>query len=331
MPNRLEALHLWLSECCTSPLLSIQALAGDASFRKYYRITGCLPKQSCATYIVMDAPAPQEKIEDFVTISHLLKEMDITTPGILKENIPQGFLLLEDFGNQLLLDTLTPQNVDAFYHQAMNIILQMQRQYRHQSIPCFDKAYMHQEMQLFTDWFLTKHLKLELKTHEQHLLTQTFQDIAAQISTQPQTFIHRDFHSRNLMVLPHQQLGVIDFQDAMLGPRTYDLVSLLKDCYISWPINRQKQWVNYFRNNLDPTIPLETFWQEYTLCGLQRHLKVLGIFCRIFYRDGKTRYMADLPLVWDYMFTALSELAIFPELQEWLSYKIEPLFKQSLK
>jgi aminoglycoside/choline kinase family phosphotransferase len=331
MPNRLDALHLWLSESCTLPLQNIQALAGDASFRKYYRITGCLAHQSDATYIVMDAPSPEEKIEDFIKISHLLKQMDISTPSILKQNLSQGFLILEDFGDQLLLDTLTPQNVDIFYRQAMEIILQMQRLYANQTIPHFDQHYMCQEMHLFTDWFIKKHLNLHLETHEQELLNKTYKDIAQRISTHPQTFIHRDFHSRNLMVLPHQQLGVIDFQDAMLGPRTYDLVSLLKDCYIAWPSNQQKAWVDDFRKHLNPSVPQETLWQEFTLCGLQRHLKVLGIFCRIFYRDGKTRYMADLPLVWDYMFKALTELGIYPEFHQWICQKVELLFKQSIK
>jgi len=331
MLDRIDALHLWLSDDCQLTIHKLGPLLGDASFRKYFRVLANFPNQSRSSFIIMDAPPPKENVKEFIKIDNLLLNMDIAVPRIIKQNSEKGFLLLEDFGDELLLNHLTEENATTYYQEAIDIILQMQHKECLLDVPAFNKKHMLEEMQLFQDWFLIKHLKIELNPQEKNLIEDAFLKIAAKIETHPQNFIHRDFHSRNLMLIPSKKLGVIDFQDAMIGPRTYDLVSLLKDCYISWPKNKQMIWVKYFQHHLNIHENFENLWQEYTLCGLQRHLKVLGIFCRIFYRDEKSRYLADLPLVWKYMIDALEELNLFPTFYTFVKDKIEPIFLTSIK
>jgi N-acetylmuramate 1-kinase len=185
-----------------------------------------------------------------------------------------------------------------------------------------------QELQLFNDWFVKKHLHIELSSSEEDLLMNAFLNLAQEITTMPRTVIHRDFHSRNLMILNDGTLGVIDFQDAMIGPRTYDLVSILKDCYISWDVSLQKKWCYDFYQKLHIPGDFNVFWREFTLCGLQRHLKVLGIFARLNYRDGKDQYLNDLPLVWHYMLEALSQLDEYKAFHQWIQERIAPIFQQ---
>lgn len=323
MLNRLEALHLWLSHCGLPKILKFDNLLGDASLRRYYRIT--LENQQ--QYLIMDAPPPHERCQEFISIQAYLKQNGLRVPEIIYQNSAQGFLVIEDFGDRLLLDVLNSENVSQFYQKGMDIIVNMQKAPLTQAIPKFDTAYMLQEMQLFPDWFLHTHLKLNLNTNEALILKKCMHAISEKITEHPQTLIHRDFHSRNLMVLPQDELGIIDFQDAMIGPRTYDLVSLLKDCYIAWPLAQQQAWLSYYHQTQNLQTDFSDLWQEYTLCGIQRHLKVLGIFCRINYRDHKSRYLADLPLVWNYTMTALKEVPWLKPLEELMTEKIEPQFQ----
>lgn len=321
MLNRLAALDLWLKHCGLPKIVKFEPLLGDASFRKYYRIT----LETGLTYMVMDAPAPQENCKIFVNMQDLFQHHGLAVPKIMAQDLTQGFLVLEDFGDTLLQEELSPSNVNSFYQQAIDMIINLQAIPMPAGFPVFDAQHMHQELQLFIDWFLIKHLQLHLNENEQEIIYQGFDQIVAQICQHPQVIIHRDFHSRNLMILADQSLGMIDFQDAMIGPRTYDLVSLLRDCYIAWPLAQQQLSLNYYQQQ-QVDVAFSELWTEFTLCGLQRHLKVLGIFCRIHYRDHKSRYLADLPLVWTYTMQALQEIPWLQDLRMLMQTKIAPAF-----
>lgn len=333
MLNRQDTLHEWLSHECELKIDRFQALPGDASFRRYYRIIGQFPGQSSQAYIVMDAPTTLEKTQDFIDVATLLSQLGLRVPQIIRQSTDAGFLLLEDFGDSLLLNQLNVHSVNHYYQMAMDILLHLQHQAKTITthLPEFDHAFILQELMLFKDWFLVEHLKLHISPIEEDLLMDMFLKLANQITNMPQTIIHRDFHSRNLMVLNDDTLGVIDFQDAMIGPRCYDLVSILKDCYISWDVTLQKNWCFDFYQNLNPSCEFTMFWHEFILCGLQRHLKVLGIFARLNYRDGKRQYLNDLPLVWQYMTEALSQIDGFQAFQLWIQEKVEPLFLQQVQ
>lgn len=314
MQNRENALKEWLENSIGHPQFTLNLLAGDASFRRYFRA-----HYNGLSRVVMDAPLEKEPIEPFINIDILLEEKDVLSPKIFAVNKEQGFLLLEDFGDQLLLKTLTPENVDHYYQLAMNTLFKIQADpEKTQHLPPFDKDYMLKEMALFKDWFLDRYLKLSLSTSELELINQTMSWLADQIEKQPKTMIHRDYHSRNLMLV-EDQLGVIDFQDAMQGPMSYDLVSLLKDCYISWPREQVLDWALrfYHQSVLAQTLSEDEFIKAFDLCGLQRHLKVLGIFSRLYLRDHKEAYLKDLPLTLSY---TLECCHIYPELHPFYDF-----------
>jgi aminoglycoside/choline kinase family phosphotransferase len=305
MHARQNELNEWLEQLFHKPF-SIKPLAGDASFRRYFRLD-----DGETSYVIMDAPPEKENTAPFIKVAHLLKTMHVHAPTIhaIEEN--KGFLLLEDLGDELLLKHLSLNNADSLYKAAMDPLLRMQQYPINQPLPLFDKNYMLQELSLFHDWFLNRYLGLSLTQDKETLLKETFTWLIDHISKQPQVFIHRDYHSRNLLLIrqePALEIGVIDFQDAMKGPFAYDLVSLLKDCYIQWPREQVLQWVTYFyhQNSKHHGWSLAEFIEAFDLCGLQRHLKVLGIFCRLYLRDNKSNYLNDLPLVFRYV-TACTE------------------------
>lgn len=318
MQTRQSALYNWLRLKLETPEFSLTPLAGDASFRHYYRI-----ELSGIRYILMDAPPDKEQITSFIDIDKKLKSVSVHVPTLYAIDEQQGFILLEDFGDELFFNHLNPKTADTLYPLALNTLSQIQT-CPAQSLPCFNKSHMLQEMDLFREWFLKVYLQLELSPNENALLTQIFTFLAECISEQPHTFIHRDYHSRNLMILEDMTLGVIDFQDAMHGPFTYDLVSLLKDCYIQWPGEKISVWLNYFYNQLEDNHhwSLAEFTHGFDMCGLQRHIKVLGIFCRLNFRDQKAQYLAHIPLIISYLMSCLEK---HPELQlfyEWMQTKI---------
>lgn len=308
MQNRQNALHKWLEKTLASALYSINPLAGDASFRRYFRL-----QLDTITQIVMDAPPDKEALQPFLTVCEMLTSMGIKAPRIHAIDTAQGFVILDDFGDELLLKHLSPTTANKFYKAAMAIILIMQRcpPASTAHLPLFDKQFMLQEISNFQEWFLNRYLKIQLSTEEEQLLNTTFAWLTDEISHQPQVFIHRDYHSRNIMVLNNTeddiQLGIIDFQDAMFGPFTYDLVSLLKDCYIQWPREQVIKWVTAFyeQSPLVTHCTLNNFIYAFDLCGLQRHLKVLGVFSRLYLRDNKPNYLKDLPLTLHYVMACL--------------------------
>lgn len=248
------------------------------------------------------------KIDSFLVIAELLKQNELRVPTIYRADQRLGFIVLEDFGDQLLLPALQAETASRWYEAAIDSILRLQ-QCPITKLPLFDKSFMLQELSLFNEWFIKAYLKLTLDESEQNLLAATFDWLVNQLAEQPQVLIHRDFHSRNLMILPGEKeaLGIIDFQDAMKGPCTYDLVSLLKDCYIQWPKEQVLLWMRLFyeRSTLTEEMSFKEFHRAFDLCGLQRHLKVLGVFSRLYLRDNKPGYLNDLPLTLHYVLDCL--------------------------
>jgi aminoglycoside/choline kinase family phosphotransferase len=302
MHERENALKEWLVHTIKNKDFILTPLAVDASFRRYFRI-----HYNGLSLVAMDAPPEKEDLEPFVHVAKTLAEAKVHTPEIIAMNKEQGFLLLSDFGDQLLLDKLHSETVDNYYQDAIKTLFKIQAcPISDPKLPSFDKAFMLKEMSLCPEWFFKAYLSLELTEEETMLVQKTMNWIATEVSKQPLSFIHRDYHSRNLMLTNSENgnaLGVIDFQDAMRGPLTYDLVSLLKDCYISWPRERVLEWVSFYQRHspLAKSYSLPEFIRAFDLCGLQRHLKVLGIFCRLYLRDNKARYLADLPLTLKYV------------------------------
>lgn len=302
MHQRENALKEWLIYILKHQDFQLTPLAGDASFRRYFRI-----KDRDLTFVVMDAPPDKEDLHPFLHIAQTLEKAGVHTPKIIAKNIENGFLILEDLGDQLLLNDLRADTADNYYNLALNTLLKLQTcSINDSKLANFDFTHMLKEMNLCQEWFLAAYLNLQLAHDEILLIWQSMEWIANEVASQPLTFTHRDYHSRNLLVIPEQgeaSLGVIDFQDAMRGPLTYDLVSLLKDCYISWPRAKILEWLEIFyeKNKLAKNYSLPAFTRAFDLCGLQRHLKVLGIFCRLYLRDNKSGYLKDLPLTLKYV------------------------------
>lgn len=325
MDPREQARSQWLKSVFSHDDFTLIPLRGDASFRKYFRVTVGHEK-----FIVMDAPPDKEPLKPFLSVQSILADAHVCVPACVAKNIEQGFLLLTDFGDELLLYSLTPENTQTSYEKAIDIIVQFQ-QIPHAKIaklPLFNTAHIHHELSLFQDWFLKKLLALPLTPHENSLLQQTFSFLAEPMLTAPQVLIHRDYHSRNIMRLDTDVLGVIDFQDAMIGPLPYDLVSLLKDCYIKWPQERLTQWIKYYftQSTLTSGQDDATFVESFELCGLQRHLKVLGIFSRLALRDKKPQFLNDLPLTLDYVLDALSRQPKLQPFYQFMQEKVQPHF-----
>jgi aminoglycoside/choline kinase family phosphotransferase len=269
--------------------------SADASFRKYYRLT-----KEKKTVIVMDSSLELESLSPFLDVTARLLNAGVKAPLILEKNEKDGYLILEDFGNVQLLDELKSSNFKTHYKNAIGEILKMQNA-ASQSLPVYDKAFLHFEMDLMQEWYLEKELSLTLNKKEKELIKDTLYSISHLVLQQPQdVFVHRDFHSRNIMLTPEGELGVIDYQDAMSGAITYDLVSLLKDCYIEFERKDIESLALYFRDKQALDISDEVFLKWFDFMGLQRHIKVLGIFSRLHLRDKKDAYLKDIPLVLKY-------------------------------
>ncbi|MEE9327004.1 MAG: phosphotransferase [Cocleimonas sp.] len=297
--NRLQQLSQWIHQ--ETPNATIEVASADASFRRYFRVA-----DNGKTTIAMDAPPEQEDCAPFIDVTQRIRNTGVHAPEIIRQDLENGFLLLEDLGNTPYLDRLCTQTADKLYGDAISALLEIQTADT-QDLPEYDDALLQQEMQLMPEWFLQKHLGITLSDEQQKTIDRILAVIAATVLQQPQVFVHRDYHSRNLMILEEDNPGVIDYQDAVLGPITYDLVSLLRDCYIRWPNEKISQWVliNYKKQAEEKGLLAKTqdstFIQWFDYMGLQRHIKVLGIFARLNHRDGKTDYLDDLPLTLHYV------------------------------
>ncbi|MBW8367426.1 MAG: phosphotransferase [Arenimonas sp.] len=299
LPTR-ESLRLdWTRRALADPDASIVRATNDASFRSYWRA-----HSAGRSWVLMDAPPDKEDIRPWLDVAGRLARASVHVPDIQAADAERGFVLMEDMGDRLLLPELTQANADRHYGDAMRAILSMQLDADTTDLPVYDEARLVAEMELMPEWLLKRHLGYTPECEEWDVIESAFRVLETSARAQPQAFVHRDFHSRNLLLTGRDDPGVIDFQDAVLGPVTYDLVSLLRDCYIAWPDDRVQAWVEQHRQQLaDAGVPVpgrEAFLRAFDLMGLQRHIKVLGIFCRLWYRDGKAGYLQDLPLVWRY-------------------------------
>ncbi len=303
---RLQQLTHWIQQ--DIPNARIEVASADASFRRYFRIiddNSHDSTQNNKTLIAMDAPPAHEDCAPFIDITQRLHKAGVHVPKIIKHDLQQGFILMEDLGNTPYLDKLNDNSADALYGDALNALLKIQ-QADTQGLPEYDERLLQEEMQLMPEWFLKTHLGITPTSEQQKIIDRTLTVISTLVLQQPQAFVHRDYHSRNLMITSQDNPGVIDYQDAVLGPVSYDLVSLLRDCYIHWPNEKIAKWVRNYQTQLEAEglinkVPEATFIQWFDIMGLQRHIKVLGIFARLNHRDGKTNYLNDLPLTLHYV------------------------------
>jgi len=273
----------------------IEIASADASFRQYFRLS-----EAGESYILMDSSKEKESLAPFVDVTKRLLDVDVRAPHILAENLDEGFLVLDDFGNTNYLDVLNDENFKILYAKAMDEIVKMQKGST-ADLPLYDKAFLHFEMDLMKSWFLEQYVKLPLSSEDEKTVADALDAISDVVLTQPQgVFVHRDYHSRNIMLTPEDEIGVIDYQDAMNGAITYDLVSLLKDLYIEYPKDEVRTLALRFRDMLELDVDDKTFIKWFDFMGLQRHIKVLGIFARLYLRDGKDGYLQDLPLTLKY-------------------------------
>ncbi len=284
--------------------MAIEPASADASFRRYFRLTD----SSGRTLIAMDAPPPQEDCQPFVHAARVLGECGVRVPKVLAEDLDRGFLLLSDLGRQTYLDVLAPSNADGYYRAANAELVKLQQGSRPGLFPEYDSALLEREVRLFPDWYLARHLQYTPDATEAGALEAVYRLVVARTVSQPPVFVHRDWHCRNLMASDPAP-GVLDFQDAVYGPITYDLVSLLRDAYIVWPEAEQLDWaIRYWELARKASLPVPAdfsdFWRDFEWMGVQRHLKVLGIFGRLWHRDGKDGYLKDMPAVFNYLHLA---------------------------
>jgi aminoglycoside/choline kinase family phosphotransferase len=370
--TRADALRRFAETALDAPGLSIEAASADASFRSYWRVTA--PDR---TYVVMDAPPGKEDLGPWLDIGARLHRAGLHAPEVHAVDRENGFVLMEDLGSRPYLAELGERTVDALYADALDALHRMQTTVDTADLPAFDETFVTTELEIMPEWFLRRHLGHAIDCDEWDVIEVAFRALITAVRSQPQTFMHRDYHSRNLMVVRNRESGIgsresekhqtdsesravpppslppagegrgegsrsealhssafprsnpgiiapgllspgiIDFQGAMIGPVAYDLASLLRDCYIAWDAERVQGWVESYRERLrhahlvDSHVDAARFRRWFDLAGLQRHIKVLGLFCRLNYRDGKAHYLDDLPLAWHYAITIAER---YPEL-----------------
>jgi len=324
---RLALLQGWLARDLGLRPERIEPASSDASFRRYFRVT-----IARSTRIVMDAPPQSEDVRPYLRVTALLEPLGIHVPHVYEADVDRGFVLLEDLGSTHYLSRLggggDPRQLYGDALQALAHI-QLRGAAAAEQLPPYDRAPLARELALMPEWFLERHLALELTDEERGMIAAAWEFLIGEALSQPEVFVHRDFHSRNLMVVGERNPGVLDFQDALRGPIGYDLVSLLKDCYVSWPRERVLEWVSGYRALLQSrggrvgAGPAQ-FLRWFDLIGAQRHIKVLGIFARLWYRDGKPGYLPDLELTLDYV---RETCRLYPELaalSDFLERRVAP-------
>ncbi|GAB3471213.1 phosphotransferase [Massilia terrae] len=306
--TRLAMLAGWLASLNLVDADSRRPASSDASFRRYFRldVLPALRAKLGDTLVAMDAPPERENVPAFIHVDGLLRDAGVTVPAIVARDVERGFLLLSDLGTTTYLQRLDADNAPFMYSDAVDALLKFQLASQPGVLPEFDRAFVLREMNLFPEWYVTRHLGITMSEPQKAQLDQVFEAICANVLAQQQVYMHRDFHSRNLMFLDEGNPGVLDFQDAVWGPVTYDLASLLRDAYIQWDEEQVLDWaVRYWQSAKKLGLPvnpdIDAFYRDFEFMGLQRHLKILGIFCRLNYRDGKPVYMGDLPTVMDYV------------------------------
>jgi aminoglycoside/choline kinase family phosphotransferase len=307
----MHALRVWLGEVLDAGIGPLEPASTDASFRRYFRV-----RAGGDSFIVMDAPPGQEVPGRYVRIARVLRDAGLEAPEVFAADLVHGFLLLSDLGTTPYLSVLTEDTAERLYADALDALWVMQTRVSAAGLAQYDRARLRAEMELFPEWFLGTHLGLRLGAAQRSVLDSAFERLCRAAAEQPRVFVHRDYHSRNLMVLDGRSPGILDFQDAVCGPVTYDLLSLLRDVYVRWAPERVERWASAYRERLIGGGVLgpddgERFLRWFDLMGVQRHLKVAGIFARLYHRDGKPAYLADIPLTLTYLW---EECAGYPEL-----------------
>jgi aminoglycoside/choline kinase family phosphotransferase len=302
---RLEELSTWTGATLRTGAFRLAPASADASFRRYFRVTPEARWRGHATLIVMDAPPPMEDCRPFVHVASLLSGAGLHAPEVLAGDPARGFLLLTDLGTRTYLAELDAGSAPGLYGDAIAALILWQQATRDGALPPYDEALLARELALFRDWYVGKHLGRALTPAQQQALARAFRLILDNNLAQPRVFVHRDYHSRNLM-LSSPNPGILDFQDAVVGPITYDLVSLLRDAYVTWEEERQLDWAaRYWERARRAGLPVGSdfgaFWRDFEWMGAQRQLKVLGIFARLCHRDGKTSFLGDMPRVLRYL------------------------------
>jgi len=349
MDHRLQLLTHWVSQFPGFANTAVAPVAGDASFRRYFRVWRSADwrdargvarahgAQVDQAFIVMDAPPEHEDCRPFVTLAQHWRSQGVKVPAIVQQDLAQGLLLIEDFGDCLLLGQLNTANTDKLYGNALAELLRIQQLPNNPDDPLapYSNDLLDREMALFRDWLLQRQLGLELNDSDLAMLSNTFTLLRESASAQPKVPVHRDYHSRNLLVTgDDDRPGVIDFQDAVMGPVTYDLVSLLKDCYVQWPHERVQNWLESYRqSSLSAGLhsaDAATFRQWFELMGMQRHLKAAGIFARLALRDGKPDYLDDIPRTLGYLCSASGRQPALRPFHDWLLKTVVPAVEATL-
>lgn len=330
---RLQSLEVWLDEQLPAlfaardwgavPPATLTGASSDASFRRYFRWEG-----GGRTFIVMDAPPPQENCKPFVDIAHLLSKAGANVPVIYAQDLTQGFLLLNDLGRQTYLDVIDADNADRLFSDAIDTLVAFQQLPMDAPLPSYDVALLRRELELFPEWYVKRHLKIELDDEQLAAWQRVSEILIESALAQPKVLVHRDYMPRNLMI-SEPNPGVLDFQDAVYGPVTYDVTCLFKDAFLSWPQDRVSGWLKqYWEKARALGIPVQddfaSFERASDLMGVQRHLKVIGIFGRICYRDGKPRYLGDVPRFFAYIEAVLSRRPELAELGQLLTSLQQP-------
>ena len=314
--QRQQQLTDWLSTLYPNESFSISVASADASFRRYFRAIFA----DGSTKIVMDAPPQHENCEPFLHIGKLFEDAGTHVPHVYAKDLQQGFLLLSDLGNTTYLQALKTGNAKQLYGAATDALIKIQLASRPDELPPYDETLLRRELYLFPEWYIAKHLGVTLADKQQAALEECFRRILANNLAQPCVYVHRDYHSRNLMFVPDDNPGILDFQDAVYGPITYDLASLFKDAYIHWEEADVMDWlIRYWEKARKAGLPVREdfgdFYRDYEWMGVQRHIKVLGIFARLCHRDGKDGYLKDMPLVFAYLHKACARYIDLKPLQ----------------
>ena len=299
--ERQGKIEAWLGGLHPGKAFALTPASADASFRRYFRATF----EDGTTRVVMDAPPQHEDCRPWLHVQALFHGAGVHVPEVLATDLTAGFLLLSDLGSTTYRSAFAADNTAALYHDAVDALVRIQLASRPQELPPYDRALLQRELDLFPDWYIARHLKIELTATQRQTLAAAFEKILAVNLAEPQVYVHRDYHSRNLMVASPNP-GIIDFQDAVYGPISYDLVSLFKDAYVEWPEDLVLDWlVRYWERARKSGLPVRAdfgdFFRDYEWMGVQRHIKVLGIFARLYHRDGKDGYLKDMPLVARYL------------------------------
>lgn len=303
LDSRLETLKAWVGIILDLRDYEVRPASADASFRRYFRITS-----RGATHIVMDAPPDKENLGPFIEVARRFRQLGLNVPEVLDQDLERGYLLLTDLGQQMYLPHLNRDSVERLYGDALNALVILQAGIFTDSLflPEYSATLLRREMELFREWYLGRHLGLSLTNTQNATLDKAFTVLTDKALGQPQVWVHRDYHSRNLMLTPGNNPGILDFQDAVRGPATYDLVSLLRDCYIAWPRAQVEEWVlGYHSLALQSGLPVhadaQEFLRNFDCMGVQRHLKATGIFARLNHRDAKPGYLPDIPRTLGYV------------------------------